>query len=80
MTPTEQDKRIGGEMNDIIKTRLNEVTSDIRKINDYLSLKLNYKSRVSLNILKDILVDAQADLKEVLNSQKQDNIVIRSNS
>lgn len=57
-------------MNDIIKTRLSEVSSDIRKINDYLYLKINYKSRVRLNILKDILVDAQADLKQVLDSQK----------
>ena len=57
-------------MNDIITTRLNEVTSDIRKVNDYLSLKLNHKSRVSLNTLRDILVDAQADLKQVLDSQK----------
>ena len=57
-------------MSDIITTRLNEVSSDIKKVNDYLSLKLNHKSRVSLNTLKDILVDAQADLKQVLDSQK----------
>ena len=57
-------------MNDIIRTRLNEVIGDIKKVNDYLSLKLNHKSRISLNTLKDILVDAQADLKQVLDSQK----------
>ena len=57
-------------MNDIIRTRLNEVIGDIKKVNDYLSLKLNHKSRASLNTLKDILVDAQADLKQVLDSQK----------
>lgn len=57
-------------MNDIIRARLNEVSSDIRKVNEYLHLKLNYKSRVRLNLLKDILVDAQADLKQVLDSQR----------
>lgn len=56
-------------MNDVINTRIKELKTDIRKVNEYLYLPLTSKSKISLTVLKDILIEAQSDLKDLLDEK-----------
>lgn len=58
-------------MIDVIESRLIEIDNDIAIISKLLSHRINLKSRTSLNILKDILIDARNDLQEMLYVTKQ---------
>lgn len=58
-------------MIDVIESRLIEIDNDIAIISKLLRHGINLKSRTSLNILKDILIDVRNDLQEMLYVTKQ---------
>lgn len=58
-------------MIDVIESRLIEIDNDIAIIGKLLRHGINLKSRTSLNILKDILIDVRNDLQEMLYVTKQ---------
>lgn len=58
-------------MIDVIESRLIEIDNDIAIISKLLRHGINLKSRKSLNILKDILIDVRNDLQETLYVTKQ---------